>query len=145
MKKSTKCRKCLVPLTPESHSPGMQGICRRCSNLKGAKWRRRNVETRRLYDRISKAKARSPHAPGYRAYLLRNSCYGKVKYAIKKGWLKRPARCEVAGCMVKRTVAHHDDYSKPLEVRWLCIGHHAEHHRLHKGPPARAAHKLKSA
>ena len=25
-------------------------------------------------------------------------------------------------------VAHHDDYAKPLEVRWLCLQHHNEHH-----------------
>lgn len=24
--------------------------------------------------------------------------------------------------------AHHDDYSKPLEVRWLCPSHHKLHH-----------------
>lgn len=34
--------------------------------------------------------------------------------------------CEVCG--KKKVQAHHDDYSKPLEVRWLCAKHHAEHH-----------------
>lgn len=34
--------------------------------------------------------------------------------------------CEVCGTLP--TQAHHDDYSKPLEVRWLCTSHHL---RLH--------------
>ncbi len=36
--------------------------------------------------------------------------------------------CEVCGC--EKVDAHHDDYSKTLEVRWLCRQHHADHHRL---------------
>jgi hypothetical protein len=36
--------------------------------------------------------------------------------------------CEVCG--TKRNVhAHHDDYSQPLKVRWMCNYHHTEHHR----------------
>lgn len=51
----------------------------------------------------------------------------KVKYAIDHGNLhKQP--CEVCGC--GKVEAHHDDYSKPLEVTWLCRTHHREHHRI---------------
>jgi hypothetical protein len=49
-----------------------------------------------------------------------------VEHAIKKGILiKQP--CEICGNL--KAHAYHDDYSKPLEVRWLCIKHHREFHR----------------
>lgn len=35
--------------------------------------------------------------------------------------------CEITGCL-RPTVAHHDNYTKPLEVRWLCRQHHAAVH-----------------
>lgn len=31
-------------------------------------------------------------------------------------------------CGDAKSEMHHDDYSKPLEVRWLCRKHHREHH-----------------
>ena len=45
--------------------------------------------------------------------------------AIRSGKLKRMP-CEVCGS--ENVQAHHDDYSKPLDVRWLCVKHHNEHH-----------------
>lgn len=45
--------------------------------------------------------------------------------AIFRGDLIRQP-CEVCG---KRNVdAHHDDYARPLDVRWLCRSHHKIHH-----------------
>jgi hypothetical protein len=35
--------------------------------------------------------------------------------------------CEV--CKETNVDAHHDDYNKPLDVRWLCKKHHREHHK----------------
>jgi len=46
-----------------------------------------------------------------------------VAYALETGTLKR-LPCEVCGSI--STEAHHEDYSKPLEVMWLCTLHHAE-------------------
>lgn len=49
-------------------------------------------------------------------------------------------------CGVEQTDAHHDDYSKPLEVRWLCRAHHLELHRQQRTHcrrgHARAGHNL---
>lgn len=44
-----------------------------------------------------------------------------VKTALARGQLQR-LPCEVCGGT--KAEAHHDDYSKPLEVRWLCRRHH---------------------
>lgn len=54
--------------------------------------------------------------------------------AIEKGLLVRgPCEvCGISGTMAdgRHTVqAHHDDYNKPLEVRWLCQRHHHEWHK----------------
>ena len=54
-----------------------------------------------------------------------NNAHAKVFDAIKKGKLTRKP-CEVCGD--EKAVAHHDDYAKPLEVRWLCQSHHKQWH-----------------
>lgn len=53
--------------------------------------------------------------------LVRNICAS----AIASGLLVREP-CEECG--VVPADAHHDDYSKPLEVRWLCKLHHEALH-----------------
>lgn len=48
--------------------------------------------------------------------------------ARKVAWYgkRTPQPCEVCGSPGQR---HHDDYDKPLEIRWLCLAHHGEAHR----------------
>jgi len=48
-----------------------------------------------------------------------------VTKAVSKGELiKLP--CEK--CESLKSIAHHTDYSKPLDVMWLCRKHHSEWH-----------------
>lgn len=54
----------------------------------------------------------------------------KVKKALSSGEINRQP-CEICGSL--RTDAHHDDYDKPLDVRWLCRSCHKEWH-LHNNP-----------
>lgn len=49
----------------------------------------------------------------------------KVRAALERGELERSV-CEICGTV--EAEAHHDDYAKPLEVRWLCKSHHMEAH-----------------
>ncbi len=56
----------------------------------------------------------------------RNAVRMRVVYALRTGRLKRMP-CEVCG--ETKAQAHHDDYSKPLDVRWLCQKHHLQHHK----------------
>jgi hypothetical protein len=51
-----------------------------------------------------------------------------VARAIKGGHITRKP-CEVCGD--PKSHAHHDDYSKPLEVRFLCALHHRRWHADH--------------
>lgn len=37
--------------------------------------------------------------------------------------------CEVPGCTTPAE-KHHDDYTKPLRVRWMCREHHLHHHQI---------------
>ena len=49
--------------------------------------------------------------------------HSAVKTAIKNGTLTRqPCRA----CGNPKTEAHHEDYSKPLDVVWLCRVHHRQ-------------------
>lgn len=66
-----------------------------------------------------------------------------VEYAIRRGEIVRPGACEACGNAGRyrdgRTAiqAHHDDYTQPLNVRWLCQPCHHKWHKLNT--PKRSA------
>lgn len=88
------------------------------------------VEARKRYESTPAGKAATDRAR--RRFIERNpekrAAHIIVGNAVRDGKLhKQP--CEVCGAADVH--AHHDDYSKPLNVRWLCPSHHSEHHKEH--------------
>ena len=55
----------------------------------------------------------------------RQAAYNLVKKALREGVLVRQP-CSLCGDMDSH--AHHDDYSKPLDVVWFCRSCHTEYH-----------------
>lgn len=78
--------------------------------------RQRRIEAVREYDRLRR-RNRDP---------LKRKAQNDLNHAITAGKIVRGS-CEVCGAA--KAEGHHDDYSKPLDVRWLCRKHHMEQHR----------------
>lgn len=73
---------------------------------------------------------------------IKRACHVIVGNAIRDGKLiKKP--CEVCGA--EEVHAHHDDYSQPLRVRWLCPKHHKLHHQIEAIMQKTRAQKLEPA
>ena len=68
--------------------------------------------------REAKRRYRSRHPHKVAAHMA-------VRSAVRQGKLAK-STCEVCGCSDAH--AHHDDYSRPLDVIWLCKKHHEARH-----------------
>lgn len=60
-----------------------------------------------------------------------NAC-SLLAYAIKTGSIIRPEVCSICRCNCEPE-GHHKDYSKPLDVQWLCKKCHEDKHHLNEG------------
>jgi hypothetical protein len=84
-------------------------FCKPCAAKYNREWRKKNPRS-----------LEEKHKDNVRA---------KTRYRIMQGQLiKEP--CEICGEI--KVEAHHDNYDKPFEVRWLCIKHHHDLHGLQR-------------
>ena len=93
--------------------------------------REKEILRKKEYYKTKKGKISSRKAvDNYRErYPEKEKARRLVYYYIRKGLIKR-GTCKKCGA--KKTDAHHEDYSKPLVVSWLCRKCHAETHRGRK-------------
>jgi len=107
---------------------GHVGKCKECNKRDVRENRAAKVEYYRAYD----VKRGYRHHPGYckeyrERFPNKHKAQNMVRNAIRDGKLfKEP--CSECGSE-ENIHAHHMDYSKPLNVTWLCAAHH---HKWHK-------------
>ena len=80
---------------------------------------RRSPQARSIYNRM---------AQWAREYPERRRAHRLVHSALQSGRIEKPGRCDGCG-LDRRLEAHHEDYAKPLGVRWLCRSCHRLAHR----------------
>ena len=109
---------------------GRLGKCKTCTKKDVAENYRKNIAYYVAYEKQRfKNPERKKKVLEY-AHARKQKCPEKYKAnnavsaAIRDGRLIKQ-QCETCG---EKAEAHHDDYSKPLDVRWLCRKHHLEHH-----------------
>lgn len=137
-----RCFKCstLKPLEDFYAHPAMKdgtlGKCKECTKADRARNYRERIEKYRDYER---RRARTKHRRAWVAEQCKKSqqrnpekwrARSMVNNALLKGKLEKEP-CRECGTS-ERVEAHHADYSKPLDVVWLCF---VCHRRLHGQEP----------
>ena len=125
------CSKCGEP-KPSSEfglrkrsADGLQSWCRDCLR-----------EYQRDYARNHRDPAR--HREAQQRYRTRNrqklAAHQAVRHAVRACEIVVPVWCQSCRC-VTELEAHHHDYRKPLEVKWLCTTCHGHVHRSYRESP----------
>jgi ribosomal protein S27AE len=111
---------------------GRLGKCIDCTKKDVGENRLKNIEKFREYD---KTRARLPHRKAlnaetnkawYAQDIRRKIAHSAVAYAITKGEL---VRLPCTRCGNPKSVAHHEDYDRKLDVIWLCEPCHKQRHK----------------
>lgn len=135
MKTCFKCKE-TKPLSEFYKHSGMAdgylNKCKICAKKDSNNHRSNNLEKIRAYDRErgknkERKLARTIVNKAWRNEDLRRSkAHNAVRNAIISGKLIKK-HCE--RCGNQKSLAHHEDYDKPLEVMWLCQPCHKQRHK----------------
>ena len=120
-------------------SDGHFGKCKECAKLdarknnaspSGIEYERMRNKTpeRRRYLRQSAKRWAKDNPEKIKAQNALNNAIRDGKKIV------RPDKCEQCGRNADRIHGHHDDYSKPLEVEWLCVKCHGTRNPNYIGP-----------
>jgi len=123
---TSACKVCNLKVSEKCRAkPGKKKEAIICT----ADWRKHNRAKVRRSDNLWGENNREKIKHSNRKYRINN----KIKIKAHK----KVARALIIGELIKLPChicddpdshAHHEDYSKPLEVFWLCVLHHAERH-----------------
>jgi hypothetical protein len=134
-----KCFKCgrVLPIEKFYKHPEMKdgflGKCKECTKIDVSSNYRKNIEHYKTYEKerytTTKRKKQILEYQKQRRkrYPEKEIARSSVANAIKDKRLSRKTTCEICGS-TEKIEAHHEDYSKPLNVKWLCFVCHRKQH-----------------
>lgn len=128
------CTKCGTPTVFSPEHKSRQGYwCKACRSKASVESARRNRTAKRAANNAYAARHSADRAAKTAAYRAshpdRRAAHQAVQTAVRNGTLIAQP-CSVCGSA--KAHGHHDDYSKPLDVEWLCHRHHMERHAMLK-------------
>lgn len=127
--RDTSCKKCRIACVKEYRRRNAEKV-REYDKSRGMLPHR--VEARAAYQKTEAGKAakRRANEKQMRLHPIKRGARVMVGNAVRDGRLRKPKRCE--GCKKERRLhGHHDDYARPLDVRWLCTTCHRAWHAEH--------------
>jgi len=130
MKLCSKCKINEVTKTPTKHKYGHY-YCDQCYSKASVESAKKHKETKyKNNSKYSKSdKGKIAHSKASKKYSEANKdkrrASNKVLTALRNGSLTKE-HCSVCG--YPKASVHHEDYTNPLEVIWLCHLHHMERH-----------------
>jgi len=144
MKTCTKCQK-EKPASEfyrkKRSKDGFHPWCKTCDSKQSAAYHARNREQIIERHRADYANNRERFAAHNRDRRISDPRREKAKNLV--GTAKRNGTLVVGPCeecgTTKNVHAHHDDYDKPMDVRWLCRSHHQRFHAASTRAAAEAA------
>lgn len=120
------CKQCKMVKPDDCFYESNQTRCKECVKEAVRANRQEKIEYYRAYDRERGCRQDATYLREYRARnATKARAHRKVSYEMRAGRLTRQT-CQQCGS--SPTHAHHDDYTKPLEVRWLCAACHRQWH-----------------
>lgn len=132
------CFKCLrsLPVDDFYRHPRMKdgrlGKCKECAKSDVSRNYRDNIDSKKAYEQARKStearkSAKREQNNKYKVtHPIKYKAHARVAHALQMGLLARKP-CQACGS-TRWIEAHHEDYSKPLEVVWLCMACHRAHH-----------------
>ena len=115
---------------------GYLNKCKNCTRQNVTAYRNANLEKIRAYDRErADYKKITANTKKYRKlFPERYKAQTAISNAVRDKRLIKPDTCSVCNVKPSRLHGHHEDYSKPFQVKWVCAACHKALHKR-KWPP----------
>lgn len=140
------CKSCSTEKLESNFYTSNKTRCKDCVRASVTKHRQENLERIRSYDRM---RGSMPHRVAARAEYSKTQAFAQSHKASAERWSQKHPERRKASHIVSNAVrdgrikklpclccgemkveGHHPDYSRPLDVVWLCTKHHKEVHAM---------------